>query len=1187
MLLVPLLTDVSTTVTEGLSFNFTTVDGSLTFFNFTAHNSSNCLYTTNNGVHIACMNDQSFSDVEATWLTKGTELQYVKVNCLLQNSIRRNSRYCVCKSRASDVDFPCQLTKLDINIFRTLRNIQVMDLSFNTIQEIGPRSLTGLTQMKFLSLRHNAITNNVLPYGLLCDAPSLEYLDLSELNFDVFPSQIFKCVNLTSKIKAIVISDSRLSDVPKRSMDPLFALESLNLGNNLLGKLHKNSFEGASSLMYLNVSGNRMYDLFPEFCATLQKLETLHLSGNEFKAFNFDELKDCSEIKILDISKNNITALSGSVSNLTKLEKLDISHNYLETFNIDLSNLTNLQYLDVSYNTIQGLNPQNLKGLASLLELKINHNSINDSVKFPELFENLTSLVTLDISHNNIKRIPENSYVRLKDLTALYLNNNELTTLYNGSFAGLGNLKKLYLENNVLISLPSASFHSLLALEFISLQSNHLAVLKIDFWPPTVQFLNLGGNRLTTVPENINYSAIQVMDLSDNLISDFHIKGQTAPNLRRIDLSFNRITDIKQSMFDAAPNLEQLNLDSNKLALNISSSVFKGTLKLELLSMANNKIERIGGIFSENSLTSLITLDLAHNSVKEVTQLARGFTGSVIKDIDLSNNSIATLDSNIFTNLDNLTSVHLRNNLMETFKVFNATKDTTFDFSGNPIICTCNLVWLKEPYVEIGNKRIPTYRYFVPKCTVFGLDGLISPKTLRRDQYLCIEEKGCDPKCTCSKTDPNVEIYTVECHNKLQEVPSIMPPSAQTIYLDGNEFVNGTFEAFSKFRNMSAREIYLNGSAIGSLHPEMFEGFPRLEIISLAGNKLEMIPAALFVNKTTLKQLFLQKNLLTHFEPSTFESLAGLQEIDISGNKFKYLSPETTTELDALPAIKYFFLANNSWRCDCRNLDFKNFIDKVQFKIRDRRQLVCNGQEIIYVSKSSFTCAAYDKPQINYAGKTVIVAISCIVLLFIICATCLYFRRECVAMLYSATGIHIPFRKRHKTAKPFDVFLSYDPLDQHASEYVQTQLLPKLRISRHHCQTSHDLIQDAEVTRKAIEDSKCSVFVINKNFATNAYLVKVFQIATEYSKLGHHKVILLIHGDIDILALEPEIVTRLRRGDYITARSRLWWCRLQYELPLSTKFQGNRRQDDEESDADTIIFSAIADEGYYNSMTDT
>ena len=1187
VLLVPLFTEVSSADTDYQSFNFTTVDGSIQFFNFTVHNSSNCIYTTNNGAHIACMNDQLYSDIEITWQTKGTELKYVKVNCLLQNSIRRNSHYCVCKSGGSDISFPCQIAKLDMYIFRTARNLQVIDLSFNKIQEIGPRSFNGLTQIKYLSLRHNEITNNVLPYGILCDMPKLEYLDLSELDLDVFPSHIFKCENITSKIKAIDLSNSRLKDVPKRSLDQLSSLESLNLGSNLLGKLLQNSFEGASSLMDLNVSGNMLYDLFPEFCATLPKLRTLHLRRNEFKAFNFEDMKDCYETKALDISVNNITALSGSVSNLTSLERLNISHNYLETFNLDLNNLSRLQYLDLSHNNITDLVLQNLTGLASLLELHIHHNSLNESGYFPNLFEKLESLVNLDMSFNKIKQIPEDSFVKLKNLTHLHLNNNELTTLYNDSFAGLDSLKQLHLDDNDLISLPSAIFQSLAALEYLSLANNHIATLNVIFWPPTVQFIHLDGNRLTSVPERINYTSVKLLGLSDNSVSDFDIKGQAALNLKSIDLSFNQISEVKQSLFAAVPNLQYLNLENNKLAINISSTIFQGSVKLEWLNLANNRIERIGNIFSETSLKSLKTLNVSHNSVKEVTQLAGEFTGSDVKDIDLSNCNITALDSHLFANLDNLTTVYLRNNNIETFEVFNATVDTTFDFSGNPIKCTCNVVWLKEPYVEIGNKRMPIYRYYVPKCTAFGLDGFYSPQDLRRNQYLCVEEKGCDPKCTCSKTDPIGDVHTVKCRNKLAEVPNIIPPSAHTIFLDGNNFVNESLQEFSTFRNMSAREIYLNGSAIRSLHAGVFEGFPNLEIVSLAGNNLETIPPTLVVNKTKLKQLFLQNNLLSDFQPGTFKGLDNLQEVNISGNNFKYLGPETTSELDALPAIKYFFLANNSWRCDCRNLDFKIFIDKIQYKIRDRRQLVCNGQEMIYVPKSDFTCAAYDKPQMNYVGKTVILAISCVVLLFIICAVCLYFRRECVAMLYSVTGIHIPSRQRHISGKPFDVFVSYDPMDQHASEYVQTQLLPKLRISRHHSQTSQDLIQDIEVTRKAIEDSKCSVFVINKNFATNSFLVKVFHIATDYSKLGHHKVILLIHGDIDILTLEPEIVTRLRRGDYITARSRLWRCRLQYELPLSTKFQGNRREDDEDSEADTIIFSAIADEGYYNSMSET
>lgn len=1167
------------------SFTFTTVDGSNYVFNFTSSNSSDCLFTIFDNSHIVCMSDQPYGKVERVWQMNGTELQYVKVNCLLQNAVRRHSSYCVCKSGLSALFFPCHVNKLYKNLFITTKNVKVLDLSYNKISEIESRSFYGLENVRYLSLRHNKITNNYIPLGALCDTPNLEYLDLGDLELDVFPSHIFKCQNVTSKVKAIDVGNNKIRDVPKDSLKTLLSLESLNLGSNFIGKLHKNSFTGASNLKGLNASDNALYDLFPDFCATLPNLRTLYLRKNEFTDFNFDELKDCLRMKSLDISKNNITLFTGNVSYLNGLEKMDISDNKLESLNLTFNNLSSLVYLNVSFNQLQRLNDKELAGLGGLQEFHAHHNIIHDSDNFPKLFEDLGSLRHLDLQYNTLTHIQEESFVKLKNLTHLYLNDNELSTLHNKSFSGLISLQYLYLDNNRLTVLPPAFLRPLVSLLYLSLANNHISSLAVDFWPSMIEFLYLGNNKLTSLPDNISYTSMKLLNISHNLIGQFNIKDQIAGNLENIYLSHNQLTVLNSSLFSVAPNLLHLDLENNLLSFYLTATTFLGTIKLELLNLAGNKIETIGNVFSENSLKTLRTLNVSSNPLKTVKQLGVSFNASSIEVIDLSDDNITTLESNTFAGLANLKNVNLSNNNIETFAVFNASTATTFDFTDNPIRCSCNLVWLKEPYVELEGKRISTYRYHIPKCTAIGLEGFYSPYALKRDQYLCIVREGCDSMCTCFKRNPEGEIYTVECRNNLTSAPAVISSSAHTIFLDGNNFSKETFETFSEFQNMSAREIYLNGSSVMSLHPTVFGGFPHLRIISLARNKLILLPEILIANQTTLKQLYLQDNQLSGFDSGTFQGLDSLQELNISGNNFKYLHKGTISELDELPNIKYYFLARNPWRCDCNNRDFKTFVDKVKYKILDRRQLVCDGDEMIYVPKSEFTCVLYGKPAINQLGKAIPGIVFCIVLVCMLCAFCIYFRRECVAVLYAITGIHIPQRQRYTSGKQFDVFISYDPNDQHASEYVQIKLLPKLRMSRHHCQTSGDFLPDIEVIKKAIEDSKCSLFVINQNFATNSFLIKVFHLATDHSNRGHHKVILLIHGDVDILTLEPEIVTRMYRGDYITARSRLWWQRLLYELPLSTKFQGN--QHDNDSETDTIIFSAIADEGYYNSMEDT
>lgn len=1164
-------------------FTFTTVDGGIHSFNFTVNNASDCLYTEDNTVHIACMRDHSYSAVASTWTNRGSDLQYVAVNCLQQDSVRRHSHYCLCKTITSNPYFLCNIESLYMRLFNSTTNIKVLDLSYNTIHDIGPRSFYGLERLKYLSLRQNTFTE--IPYGVFCDTPSLEYLDIRDLNLDVFPSHSFKCEDTTSKVKAIDASNSRIKDVPKDSLAPLSKLQSLNLGSNMIGGLLSKSFEGAVSLMDLNVSDNTLKNLFPDFCKVLPKLRTLYLSTNEFDVFSLEEISDCTLLKTLDISINNISSVTGSLSNLTALKYLNVSYNELESFDMDVKDLTNLEVLDLSHNHLKELDEKKITGLDSLLELHVAYNELNNSDNFPQLFASFENLKMLDMQANKIEHLPENSFIKLNNLTHLLLNDNKISRLHNNTFAGLSKLRHLNLDNNEFSSLPARILQPLVSLEYISIINNHFHRLSLYFWPPTVEFLYLNGNQLTGVPETIDYSNMKILDLSSNRLKTFDIKNMTLPNLERLDLSNNELTDVSGTMFISMPNLMSLTLARNKLTFNISSNSFRDTPNLKLLDLAENNIEMIEDIFSVSSLNSLEILNISNNLVADIKQLAVRFTESRIRHIDLSNCNITKLKSDVFKNLLNLTHVDLSYNNIETFEPFDAVAATSYDFTGNPIICSCHIVWLKEPYIEIEGVKIPSTKYIVPKCTAYTMQGIHSPQTVRREQYLCKEVNGCDSKCTCFKREKDGDILLTICRKNLTVAPDIIPQTARTIFLDGNSFANESLKTFSKFINMSAREIYLNRSSILSVDPLIFEGFKHIEILSLAGNKLTSIPSALFANKTTLKQLYLQNNDLSDFDPGTFVGLDSLQELDISGNNFKFLDAESTAELASLPSIKYFFLANNPWRCDCNNKHFKDFVDNVKFKISDRRQLICNGQEMTYVPKSAFSCVAYHKPESNYVGKTIIIVIFSIIAVVLVCSALLYFRRECVSVLYSATGIHVPPRRRYISGKPFDVFVSYDPTDQHSAEYVQITLWPKLRKAHYNCQTTGDLIQDIDVTKKAIEDCKCSVFVINNNFATNPFLVKLFHIATDYCKLGSHKVILLIHGDIDILTLEPEIVKRMRRGDYITARSRLWWQRLQFELPESTKTQ--RDEHDNESETDTIIFSAIADEGYYNSMAET
>lgn len=90
-----------------------------------------------------------------------------------------------------------------------------------------------------------------------------------------------------------------------------------------------------------------------------------------------------------------------------------------------------------------------------------------------------------------------------------------------------------------------------------------------------------------------------------------------AHNLRSVDLSFNQISNIDKEAFDDRSKLlERLDLSQNRIR-NIRFVTFVHLERLEYLNLAHNDLHVIKpGLFSHQS--ALILLDLSYNSIKMV-----------------------------------------------------------------------------------------------------------------------------------------------------------------------------------------------------------------------------------------------------------------------------------------------------------------------------------------------------------------------------------------------------------------------------------------------------------------------------------------------------------------------------------------------------------------------------------------
>lgn len=151
-------------------------------------------------------------------------------------------------------------------------------------------------------------------------------------------------------------------------------------------------------------------DLF-EFLKRFGKIET--------ETLNKDAFYEIRQLKVLNLSSEDVLELPALIGNLTSLRYLNLNHTHIMKL------------------------PDSIGDLANLYEIRV----VNVPIQtLPESFGNLTNLSILKISESDLRILPE-SFGNLQNLDSLYLFGNRLEELPK-SFYRLSNLKVLNLRDN-------------------------------------------------------------------------------------------------------------------------------------------------------------------------------------------------------------------------------------------------------------------------------------------------------------------------------------------------------------------------------------------------------------------------------------------------------------------------------------------------------------------------------------------------------------------------------------------------------------------------------------------------------------------------------------------------------------------------------------------------------------------
>ena len=278
------------------------------------------------------------------------------------------------------------------------------------------------------------------------------------------------------------------------------------------------------NLTSLKISGLEIQNL--ESLSSLQKLDSLNLSGSAFPAEEMSIIAALPSLKTLCLSGCSISTIDA------------------------LENANSLTALDISQNTIRNLDV--LKTLPNLQQLSAQNNAINAL----DVVGELTNLEVLNVGFNAISSLkPLEGCTKLTELVA---DNNSLTNL--DGLQNLSQLELLSVDYNGLTDVSALSKNK--ALKNLSIASNHITDIASLKELANLEILDFSGNQVAALPEWPEGTPLQTIDGSYNALTSIDSLG-TLQSLIHVYMDYNLITNI-----DALENcfcLVQVNVYGNAI----------------------------------------------------------------------------------------------------------------------------------------------------------------------------------------------------------------------------------------------------------------------------------------------------------------------------------------------------------------------------------------------------------------------------------------------------------------------------------------------------------------------------------------------------------------------------------------------------------------------------------------------
>ncbi|XP_072239710.1 slit homolog 1b [Leuresthes tenuis] len=749
-----------------------------------------------------------------------------------------------------------RLSQLPELLFQKNEALSRLDLSENAIQAIPRRAFRGATDLKNLQLDKNHI--RCIEEGAFRALRSLEVLTLNNNNISSIPVSSF---NHMPKLRTFRLhSNSLRCDCHLAWLSPWLrqrpalglytqcssppTLRGLNLAELRKSDFACSSHSGSAFVQPCSLASGSC----PPMCSCSNNI--VDCRGRGLTAIPAHLPEAMTEIRL---EQNGIKSVPpGAFTSYKKLRRIDLSNNQ-----------------------ISEIAPDAFHGLRALNSLVLYGNKITE---LPSgVFDGLASLELLLLNANKIHCIRATVFKDLENLALLSLYDNKIQSLAKGTFSSLHSIQTLHLAQNPFVCDCNVKWLA----DF--LRSNPIETSGARCASPR----RLANKRIAQIKSNkFRCSAKEqyhIPGTEDRGLSYECNSRQVCPAKCRceanvVDCSNLRLTKFPEHL---PSSTEELRLNNNDLSVLEATGAFKGLSQLKKINLSNNKISEIEDSAFEGA-SSVVELHLTANHLESVRgSMFRGMEG--LRMLMLRNNRISCIHNGSFTGLTNVRLLSLYDNQLST--ILPGAFDTlphlsTLNLLANPFNCDCRLswfgAWLRSRRIVTGNPRCkgPAFLREIPLQDVAVPDFRCEDGSVLAVSS-CALEPQCPSQCTCMDT-------VVRCSNKhLQALPRGLPRNVTELYLDGNQFTSVPQE-LATFKYLQL--VDLSNNKISSLSDDSFSNMSQLTTLILSYNSLRCIPPLALGGLRSLRLLSLHGNDISELQQGIFSDVVSLSHLAIGAN---------------------------------------------------------------------------------------------------------------------------------------------------------------------------------------------------------------------------------------------------------------------------------------------------------------